>query len=169
MIDSVSKRYSMCGARIGALISKNQEVMQAALKFGQARLSPPTVDQIAAEAALNTPSSYFENVVNEYVGRRNILVDGLNRIPGVFCPKPSGAFYCVAKFPVKDAEHFCQWLLESFSFEGATVMMAPANGFYATKGEGQQEARLAYVLNQQDLTHAIRVLEEALKVYPGKI
>jgi aspartate aminotransferase len=169
MIDSVSKRYSMCGARIGALISKNQEVMQAALKFGQARLSPPTVDQIAAEAALNTPSSYFENVVNEYVGRRNILVDGLNRIPGVFCPKPSGAFYCVAKFPVKDAEHFCQWLLESFSFEGATVMMAPANGFYATKGEGQQEARLAYVLNQQDLTHAIRVLEEAIKVYPGKI
>jgi aspartate aminotransferase len=169
MIDSVSKRYSMCGARIGALISKNQEVMQAALKFGQARLSPPTVDQIAAEAALNTPSSYFENVVKEYVGRRNILVDGLNRIPGVFCPKPSGAFYCVAKFPVKDAEHFCQWLLESFSFEGATVMMAPANGFYATKGEGQQEARLAYVLNQEDLTHAIRVLEEALKVYPGKI
>jgi aspartate aminotransferase len=169
MIDSVSKRYSMCGARIGALISKNQEVMQAALKFGQARLSPPTVDQIAAEAALNTPSSYFENVVKEYVGRRNILVDGLNRIPGVFCPKPSGAFYCVAKFPVKDAEHFCQWLLEYYSFEGATVMMAPANGFYATEGEGQQEARLAYVLNQDDLTHAIRVLEEALKVYPGKI
>jgi aspartate aminotransferase len=169
MIDSVSKRYSMCGARIGALVSKNQEVMLAALKFGQARLSPPTVDQIAAEAALNTPPSYFDNVVNEYVGRRNILVDGLNRIPGVFCPKPSGAFYCVAKFPVKDAEHFCQWLLESFSFEGATVMMAPANGFYATKGEGQQEARLAYVLNQEDLIHAIRVLEEALKVYPGKM
>jgi aspartate aminotransferase len=169
MIDSVSKRYSMCGARIGALITKNREVMQAALKFGQARLSPPTIDQLAAEAALNTPSSYFENVVNEYVGRRNILVDGLNRIPGVFCPKPSGAFYCVAKFPVKDAEHFCQWLLESYSYEGATVMMAPANGFYATKGEGQQEARLAYVLNQADLTHAIRVLEEALKVYPGKL
>jgi aspartate aminotransferase len=148
MIDSVSKRYSMCGARIGALISKNKEVMAAALKFGQARLSPPTIDQIASEAALNTPQSYFDNVVAEYVERRNIMVDGLNSIPGVFCPKPSGAFYCVAKFPVDDAEKFCQWLLEDFEFEGQTVMMAPANGFYATKGAGQQEARIAYVLNQ---------------------
>jgi aspartate aminotransferase len=167
MIDSVSKRYSMCGARIGALISKNKEVMSAALKFGQARLSPPTVDQIAAEAALATPDSYFKNVVKEYVERRNILVDGLNAIPGVFCPKPSGAFYCVATFPVDDAERFCQWLLEEFEFEGATVMMAPANGFYASKGGGVNEARLAYVLNQDDLRHAVRCLENALNTYPG--
>lgn len=169
MIDSVSKRYSMCGARIGALISKNHEVISAALKFGQARLSPPTIDQIAAEAALNTPQSYFDNVVDEYVTRRNIMVDGLNNIPGVFCPKPSGAFYCVAKFPVDDAEKFCQWLLEDFEYEGATVMMAPANGFYSTKGSGKQEARIAYVLNQDSLHKAVKVLEEALKVYPGRI
>lgn len=168
MIDSVSKRYSMCGARIGALISKNKEVMAAALKFGQARLSPPTIDQIAAEAALNTPQSYFDNVVAEYVERRNIMVDGLNSIPGVFCPKPSGAFYCVAKFPVDDAEKFCQWLLEDFEFEGQTVMMAPANGFYATKGAGKNEARIAYVLNQESLKNAVICLREALKVYPGR-
>ncbi len=168
MIDSVSKRYSMCGARIGALITKNKEVMAAALKFGQARLSPPTIDQIASEAALNTPQSYFDNVVAEYVERRNIMVDGLNQIPGVFCPKPSGAFYCVAKFPVDDAEKFCQWLLEDFSFEGQTVMMAPANGFYSSKGSGQQEARIAYVLNQDSLRSAVKCLEEALKVYPGR-
>lgn len=169
MIDSVSKRYSMCGARIGAMITKNKEIMNAALKFGQARLSPPTVDQIASEAALNTPQSYFDNVVSEYVKRRDIMVDGLNAIPGVFCPKPSGAFYCVAKFPVDDAEKFCQWLLEDFSFEGQTVMMAPANGFYSTKGAGQQEARIAYVLNQDALRKAVKCLEEALKVYPGRI
>ena len=168
MIDSVSKRYSMCGARIGAMISKNKEVMSAALKFGQARLSPPTVDQIASEAALNTPQSYFDNVVAEYVQRRNIMVDGLNTIPGVYCPKPSGAFYCVAKFPVDDAEKFCQWLLEDFSFEGQTVMMAPANGFYSTKGAGKDEARIAYVLNQDSLKKAVKCLEEALKVYPGR-
>ena len=168
MIDSVSKRYSMCGARIGALISKNKEVMAAALKFGQARLSPPTIDQIAAEAALNTPQSYFDNVVHEYVQRRNIMIKGLNSIPGVFCPNPSGAFYCVAKFPVDDAEKFCQWLLEDFSYEGQTVMMAPANGFYATKGAGLQEARIAYVLNQEDLKKAVICLEKALEVYPGR-
>ena len=168
MIDSVSKRYSMCGARIGALISKNKEVMAAALKFGQARLSPPTIDQIAAEAALNTPQSYFDNVVHEYVQRRNIMIQGLNSIPGVFCPNPSGAFYCVAKFPVDDAEKFCQWLLEDFSYEGQTVMMAPANGFYATKGAGLQEARIAYVLNQEDLKKAVICLEKALEVYPGR-
>ena len=168
MIDSVSKRYSMCGARIGALISKNKEVMAAALKFGQARLSPPTIDQIAAEAALKTPQSYFDNVVREYVQRRNIMIQGLNSIPGVFCPNPSGAFYCVAKFPVDDAEKFCQWLLEDFSFEGQTVMMAPANGFYATKGAGIQEARIAYVLNQEDLKKAVICLEKALEVYPGR-
>jgi aspartate aminotransferase len=168
MIDSVSKRYSMCGARIGAMISKNKEVMASALKFGQARLSPPTIDQVAAEAALDTPQSYFENVVSEYVERRNIMVDGLNSIPGVFCPKPSGAFYCVAKFPVDDAEKFCQWLLEEYSFEGQTVMMAPANGFYSSKGAGQQEARIAYVLNKDSLRNAVVVLKEALKVYPGR-
>jgi aspartate aminotransferase len=169
MIDSVSKRYSMCGARIGALISKNAEIIAAVLKFGQARLSPPTIDQIAAEAALNTPQSYFDNVVAEYVQRRNIMVDGLNAIPGVFCPKPSGAFYCVAKFPVDNAEKFCQWLLEEFEYEGQTVMMAPANGFYSTKGAGLQEARIAYVLNQESLRNAVKCLEEALKVYPGRI
>lgn len=169
MIDSVSKRYSMCGARIGALVTKNKEVMAAALKFGQARLSPPTVDQVASEAALNTPQSYFDDVVTEYVERRNIMVDGLNNIPGVFCPKPSGAFYCVAKFPVDNAERFCQWLLEDFEFEGQTVMMAPANGFYATPGAGEQEARIAYVLKKDSLRKAVKCLEEALKVYPGRI
>jgi aspartate aminotransferase len=161
MIDSVSKRYSMCGARIGALISKNAEIIAAVLKFGQARLSPPTIDQIAAEAALNTPQSYFDDVVAEYVQRRNIMVDGLNAIPGVFCPKPSGAFYCVAKFPVDNAEKFCQWLLEEFDYEGQTVMMAPANGFYSTKGAGKQEARIAYVLTQDSLKKAVICLGEA--------
>jgi aspartate aminotransferase len=169
MIDSVSKRYSMCGARIGALISKNKEVMAAALKFGQARLSPPTIDQVAAEAALSTPQSYFDEVVDEYVARRNIMVDGLNAIPGVFCPKPKGAFYCVARFPVDDAEKFCQWLLESFSFEGQTVMMAPANGFYSTPGAGKNEARIAYILNQDALRKAVDCLRVALEEYPGTI
>ncbi len=169
LIDSVSKRYSMCGARIGCLISRNKEVMSAALKFGQARLSPPTIDQIAAEAALDTPQSYFDDVVTEYVKRRDIMIEGLNSIPGVFCPKPSGAFYCVAKFPVDNAERFCQWLLEDFEYEGATVMMAPANGFYSTKGQGEQEARIAYVLNQDSLRKAVKCIEEALKVYPGRI
>ncbi|MFM7758284.1 MAG: pyridoxal phosphate-dependent aminotransferase [Crocinitomicaceae bacterium] len=169
MIDSVSKRYSMCGARIGALITKNKEVMSAALKFGQARLSPPTVDQIAAEAALQTPQTYFDDVVSEYVERRNIMVDGLNLIPGVFCPKPSGAFYCVAQFPVDDAEKFCQWLLEEFNYKGKTVMMAPANGFYSTPEAGKNEARIAYVLNKEALQNAVECLEEALKVYPGKV
>jgi aspartate aminotransferase len=168
MIDSVSKRYSMCGARIGTMVTRNKDVMAAALKFGQARLSPPTVDQFAAEAALQTPQSYFDDVVNEYVERRNILVIGLNSIEGVFCPMPKGAFYAVARFPVDDADKFCQWLLEEFSFEGQTVMMAPASGFYATKGLGKQEARLAYVLNQESLKNAVRCLEEALKVYPGR-
>jgi aspartate aminotransferase len=167
MIDSVSKRYSMCGARIGALISKNEQFMSAALKFGQARLSPPTVDQIAAEAALDTPMSYFEEVISEYVARRNIMVDGLNSIPGVFCPKPSGAFYCVAKFPVSDAAHFCQWLLEEFEYEGQTVMMAPADGFYATKGAGKNEARIAYVLDQAHLKASVECLRVALELYEG--
>ncbi len=169
MIDSVSKRYSMCGARIGALVSKNVELMAGVMKFAQARLSPPTIEQIGAEAALETPQSYFDEVQKEYVERRNVMVDGLNEIPGVFCSKPSGAFYCIAKFPVDDAEKFCQWLLEEFSFEGQTVMMAPANGFYATPGLGKQEARLAYVLNQESLKNAVICLEKALEVYPGTI
>jgi aspartate aminotransferase len=168
LIDSVSKRYSMCGARVGALISRNKEVMSTALKFAQARLSPPTFGQIAGEAALNTPQSYFDEVIAEYVERRNILVDGLNKIPGVFCPKPKGAFYCVARFPVDDADKFCQWLLEEFSFENQTVMMAPASGFYATKGLGKNEARIAYVLEKSALKNAVKCLEEALKVYPGR-
>lgn len=169
LIDSVSKRYSMCGARIGAIISKNKEVMDTALKFGQARLSPPTLAQIASEGALNTPQSYFDNVVEEYVKRRDIIVNGLNAIDGVFCPQPKGAFYCVAKFPVDDTEKFCQWLLEDFEYEGQTVMMAPASGFYATKGLGKQEARIAYVLNTEALESAVECLEEALKVYPGRL
>ena len=168
MIDSVSKRYSMCGARIGCIVSKNKEVMKAALKFGQARLSPPTIDQVAAEAALQTPQSYFDDVVAEYVERRNIMVNGLNAIDGVFCPMPRGAFYCVAQFPVDSTERFCQWLLEDFQYKGATVMMAPASGFYSTKGNGDQEARIAYVLNQDSLRKAVKCLEEALKVYPGR-
>lgn len=169
MIDSVSKRYSMCGARIGALVSKNKELISSALKFAQARLSPPTIDQIASEAALDTPQSYFDDVVSEYVERRNIMVEGLNSIEGVFCPKPSGAFYCVAQFPVDNTERFCQWLLEEFEYEGATVMMAPASGFYSTKGQGTKEARIAYVLNQDSLKKAVKCLEEALKVYPGTV
>ncbi|MDB2657450.1 pyridoxal phosphate-dependent aminotransferase [Crocinitomicaceae bacterium] len=169
MIDSVSKRYSMCGARIGAIVSRNKEVMASALKFAQARLSPPTLAQIASEAALSTPQSYFNEVVTEYVERRNTMVDGLNAIDGVFCPKPSGAFYCVAKFPVDSTEKFCQWLLESFDYKGETVMMAPAGGFYATPGLGEQEARIAYVVNTEDLKKAVAILEEALKVYPGRV
>lgn len=169
MIDSVSKRYSMCGARIGAIVSKNKDVMAAALKFGQARLSPPTIDQIASEAALDTPQSYFDEVQAEYVERRNIMVNGLNSIPGVFCPMPKGAFYCVAKFPVDNAERFCQWLLEEYDYEGQTVMMAPANGFYSSKNLGLQEARIAYVLKKESLIKSLDVLRNALKAYPGRI
>jgi aspartate aminotransferase len=168
LVDSVSKRYSMCGARIGALISKNKEVIATALKFGQARLSPPTYAQIAAEAALNTPDSYFTDVINEYVARRNTMVNGLNAIPGVKCPMPKGAFYCVAEFPVDDTEKFCQWLLETFEYNGKTVMMAPLGGFYASPGLGKKEARIAYVLEEKELRDALDCLREALKVYPGK-
>lgn len=169
MIDSVSKRYSMCGARIGAVISKNKEVMAGVMKFAQARLSPPTIEQIGAEAALETPQSYFDEVIAEYVERRNVLVDGLNSIPGVFCPKPSGAFYCVAKFPVDDSDKFCQWLLEEFQHEGQTVMMAPATGFYSTKGAGKNEVRLAYVLNKEALEKAVECLRAAIEQYPGRV
>lgn len=169
LIDSVSKRYSMCGVRIGAFISRNKELMATVLKFAQARLSPPTLGQIASEAALNTPQSYFDEVIAEYVQRRNIMVQGLNKIEGVFCPEPKGAFYCVAKFPVDSTEKFCQWLLEDFEFDGHTVMMAPLSGFYATPGSGMQEARIAYVLEQNALEKAVECLEEALKIYPGRL
>lgn len=169
VIDSVSKRYSMCGARVGALVSKNKDIIATALKFAQARLSPPTLAQVASEAALKTPQSYFDKVKAEYVERRDILVEGLNKIPGVLCPNPKGAFYCVVRFPVDSTEKFCQWLLEDFDYEGQTVMMAPASGFYGVKGKGTNEARIAYVLNKESLTKAVKVLEEALKVYPGRV
>ena len=166
VVDSFSKRYSMCGARIGCLVSKNREFLATAMKFAQARLSPPTYAQIASEAALKTPQSYFDEVNAEYVERRNVLVDGLNSIDGVFCPKPKGAFYAVASFPVESAEHFAQWLLSDFNHEGKTLMMAPAAGFYAKQELGVNQARLAYVLNTEALTDCIAILKAALEVYP---
>jgi aspartate aminotransferase len=168
LLDSISKRYSACGARIGAFISKNKEVMAAALKFAQARLSPPTFGQIGGEAALLTPKSYFDNVQKEYVARRNFVVDKLNKMEGVFCPKPSGAFYCIARLPIDNSDTFCQWLLEEFSLNKETVMLAPATGFYSTAGAGTDEVRIAYVLNLQDLEKAMNCLEQALGVYPGR-
>lgn len=168
LMDSISKRYSACGARIGALISKNKEVMAAALKFAQARLSPPTFGQIAAEAAIDTPQSYFDEVIQEYVARRNFVVDALNKMDGVFCPKPSGAFYCMAQLPIDDADKFCQWLLESFDYKGQTVMLAPASGFYSKPELGKKQVRIAYVLNLDALKAAMECLEEALRVYPGR-
>ena len=169
VVDSFSKRYSMCGARIGCLVSKNKSFMATAMKFAQARLSPPTYAQIASEAALKTPQSYFDDVNAEYVERRNVLVDGLNSIDGVFCPKPKGAFYAVASFPVESAEHFAEWLLSEFDHNGKTLMMAPAAGFYAKPELGRQQARLAYVLNVEDLKECIEILRHALQVYPGTI
>jgi len=168
VVDSFSKRYSMCGARIGCLVSKNNEFMATAMKFAQARLSPPTYAQIASEAALKTPQSYFDEVNAEYVERRNVLVDGLNSIDGVLCPKPKGAFYAVASFPVESAEHFAQWLLSDFNHEGKTLMMAPAAGFYAKPELGVNQARLAYVLNTVALTDCIAILKAALEVYPHR-
>lgn len=168
VIDSVSKRYSLCGVRIGCVVSKNTELMQAILKLAQARLSPPTLGQVAGEAATSTPQSYFDEVNAEYVLRRNFMVDALSKIPGVSCPNPGGAFYVMVKLPVDDTDKFCQWLLSDFSFEGQTLMMAPGSGFYATPGLGKQEARIAYVLKIEDLAAAAKCLEEALKVYPGR-
>jgi len=168
MIDSVSKRYSMCGARIGALITRNKEVMGAAMKFAQARLSPPTFGQMASMYALETPQEYFDGVVTEYVERRDILIDGLNTIPGVVCPKPKGAFYCIAQLPIDDSDRFCQWMLEHFEHNNQTVMMAPATGFYSRPEPGKQQVRLAYVLNKESLRNAVEVLRVALSVYPGK-
>ena len=167
VIDSTSKRYSMCGIRVGCIVSKNPEVINTALKFAQARLSPPTFGQVAGEAALSTPKSYFEDVINECVARRDLLVDGLNKIDGVICPKPKGAFYAIAQLPVDNAERFAQWLLEEFDYQNETLMVAPAAGFYSTEGEGNNQVRIAYVLNQDSLKRAIKCLEEALIQYPG--
>jgi aspartate aminotransferase len=167
VIDSTSKRYSMCGIRVGCIVSKNPEVINTALKFAQARLSPPTFGQVAGEAALSTPKSYFEDVINEYVARRDLLVDGLNKIDGIICPKPKGAFYAIAQLPVDNAEKFAQWLLEEFDYQNETLMVAPAAGFYSTEGEGNNQVRIAYVLNQDSLKRAIKCLEEALIQYPG--
>ncbi len=169
LIDSVSKRYSMCGARIGAIVSKNKEVMSTALKFAQARLSPPTLAQIASEAALETPDSYFDQVKNEYIQRRDELIAGLNGIEGVKCPVPGGAFYCVAELPVEDTDDFCQWLLEHFDYNNQTLMLAPASGFYATPGLGKQEVRIAYVLERESLKNAVDCLRVALATYPEKM
>jgi len=169
LVDSVSKRYSMCGARIGAMITRNQHVINMAMKFAQARLSPPTFGQIAAEAALETPGAYFEEVISEYTERRDFLVEGLNKIPGVFCPMPKGAFYCMAELPIDNADKFCQWLLESFDLNNETVMLAPGNGFYISKEKGTREVRMAYVLNKENLTKALKIIETALEEYPGTL
>ena len=169
LLDSVSKRYSECGVRIGALITKNKDVISTALKFAQARLSPPGLGQIAGEASIETPDEYFKEVNREYTARRNYMVEALNKIPGVYCPKPKGAFYAVVKLPVDDADKFAQWLLEEFEFNNQTVMVAPASGFYSTPGSGKNEVRIAYVLKIDDLKNAMMVLAEALKVYPGRV
>lgn len=165
MIDSVSKRYSMCGARIGCIVSRNKKLMATAMKFAQARLSPPTFAQVAAEAALETPESYFTDVIDEYVSRRNTLVAGLEKIPGVKVAKPKGAFYCIAALPVKNADAFAQWLLESFNYQGKTVMVAPAAGFYSSEGVGLNQVRIAYVLEEKALEEAVAILAAALEVY----
>ncbi len=168
MIDSVSKRYSMCGVRVGALVTRNRDIIAAALKMGQARLCPPYLAQVAAEAAIDTPASYFEAVYDEYTARRNCMVEALNKIEGVYCPRPKGAFYAVVKLPIDDSDRFAQWLLEEFEHNGQTVMVAPATGFYATPGCGKDEVRMAYVLNVDDLKAAVECLAAALEQYPGR-
>ena len=168
MIDSVSKRYSMCGVRLGALVTRNREVLDAALRMGQARLCPPYLAQVAAIAALDTPPSYFQEVHDEYVVRRNCIVKALNAIEGVYCPTPRGAFYSIVKLPVDDADRFARWMLEEFRYKDQTVMLAPAAGFYATPGLGRNEVRIAYVLKCEDLLAAAECIREALKVYPGR-
>lgn len=168
LMDTISKRYSACGARIGAFVTKNKEVYNAAMKLAQARLSPPGLAQLLGEAAVDLPDDYFNEPKAAYLSRRNLLVKRLNQMDGVFCPTPGGAFYVIAKLPIDDGDRFCQWLLESFSYKGQTVMLAPASGFYETKGLGKNEVRLAYVINNEDIDAAMDCLEEALKVYPGK-
>ena len=169
LIDSVSKRYSECGIRVGALITKNEEVRNAVMKFCQARLFPPLLGQLVAEASIDTPKEYMREMYDEYVERRNCLIDGLNRIPGVYSPIPMGAFYTVARLPVDDAEKFCAWCLSDFDYEGETVMLAPAAGFYTTPGAGKDQVRIAYVLNKEDLARALVVLKYALEAYPGRL
>ena len=169
MLDSVSKRYSECGVRIGAFITRNKAILSTALKFAQARLSPPGLGQIVGEASIDTPDDYFKEVNREYTARRNYMVEALNKMPGVYCPKPKGAFYTVVKLPVDDADKFAQWLLEEFEYNNQTVMVAPASGFYSTPGSGKNEVRIAYVLKIDDLKNAMETLAEALKVYPGKV
>ncbi len=169
IMDTISKRYSACGGRIGAFITKNKTVLDAVMKFAQARLSPPSFAQIAGEAAIDLPADYFDTTKAEYKSRRDLIVQRLNAMEGVFCPNPGGAFYAIAKLPIDDADKFCQWLLESFSYQDQTVMLAPATGFYGTPGLGKQEVRLAYVLNLNDINKAMDCLSEAIKKYPGKI
>ena len=168
LIDSVSKRYSACGVRIGALVTKNADVITTAMKFAQARLSPPSFGQIVGEASLDTPDEYFSQVLEEYVGRRDLMVSMLNNIPDVFCPLPKGAFYATARLPVNDADEFAKWLLNDFNYENETVMLAPASGFYSTPGMGRDEVRIAYVLKKEDLKKAMVCLQKALEIYPGK-
>lgn len=168
IMDTISKRYSACGGRIGALVTKNQQVLDAVMKFAQARLSPPSFAQIAGEAAIDLPADYFDTTKAEYKKRRDLIVNRLNAMDGVFCPNPGGAFYAMASLPIDDADVFCQWLLESFSHDGQTVMLAPATGFYGTAGLGKTEVRLAYVLNINDIDKAMDCLAAALKIYPGK-
>lgn len=169
MMDSVSKRYSMCGVRIGCMISKNKDVMSTAMKFAQARLCPPSFGQIASEAAIETSQDYFDEVYTEYIARRDFMVAGLNEIEGVYCPNPKGAFYTVVKLPIDDSDKFAQWILESFEYKKQTVMMAPATGFYNTPGLGKNEVRIAYVLKIEDLKNAIETLKHALEAYPGRV
>jgi len=168
LMDTISKRYSACGARIGALITKNKSVLDAVMKLAQARLSPPSFAQIAAEAAIDLPADYFHETQEEYRSRRDLIVARLNAIPGVFCPNPGGAFYAIARLPINDSDQFCQWLLEDFAFDGKTIMLAPATGFYGTPGLGKDEVRLAYVLNKTDINTAMDCLEKALAIYPEK-
>jgi aspartate aminotransferase len=168
IVDSISKRYSACGARIGCLVTKNKDILSTALRFGQARLCPPTMEQIAANAALNTPQSYFDEVIGEYLARREVVFNALQQIPGVVAHKPGGAFYTVVKLPVQNADHFCQWLLSDFDDKGETVMLAPAAGFYATPGLGKDEVRIAFVLNTRAMARSMEILSNALKRYPHR-
>jgi aspartate aminotransferase len=169
IMDTISKRYSACGGRIGALVTKNQQVLDAVMKFAQARLSPPSFAQIAGEAAIDLPADYFDITKAEYQSRRDLIVARLNAMEGIFCPNPGGAFYAIAKLPIDDSDKFCQWLLEEFSFENQTLMLAPATGFYGTPGLGKQEVRLAYVLNRSDIKKAMDCLAKAIQEYPGRI
>lgn len=169
LIDSASKRFSACGIRIGRMITKNKDLIDAAMKFAQARLSPPTFGQVAGEAALDSPQSYYDDIVKEYESRRNVCIEAINNIEGAYCPTPKGAFYIVAHLPIDDSERFCKWMLTDYNNNGKTVMMAPASGFYSTEGRGKQEVRISYCLKKEDLMTSMRILEEALKVYPGRV